>query len=89
MVSTAISLPQYSFSDWLNLNGRSVVLFQIIRWLLPLWSMAAMFDTENNECSQDDYIAPVFAVNDNSGVGKYLYPFLIFCFVHVYLFSMF
>lgn len=33
--------------------------------------MAAIFDTENNECSQDDYIAPVFGVIDDSGVSKY------------------
>lgn len=43
------------------------ITVNIIRWLLPIWAMAAIFDTENNECSQDDYIAPVFAVNDNSG----------------------
>lgn len=43
-------------------------MFQITRWLLPLWTMAAIFDTENNEYSQDDYIVPVFAVNDDSGV---------------------
>lgn len=42
---------------------------QIVRWLLPLWAMAAIFDTENNECSQDDYVAPIFAVTDDSGVG--------------------
>lgn len=33
--------------------------------------MAAIFDTENNDCSQDDYIAPVFGVIDDSGVSKY------------------
>lgn len=44
-------------------------LFQITRWLLPLWTMAAIFDTENNECNQDDYVVPVFAVNDDSGVS--------------------
>jgi len=43
------------------------ITVNIARWLLPLWSMAAIFDTENNECSQDDYVVPVFAVNDNSG----------------------
>lgn len=32
--------------------------------------MAAIFDTENNECSQDDYVVPVFAVDDNSGVSN-------------------
>lgn len=31
--------------------------------------MAAIFDTENNEFSQDDYVVPVFAVNDDSGVS--------------------
>ena len=44
-------------------------LFQITRWLLPLWTMAAIFDTENNDFSQDDYVVPVFAVNDDSGVS--------------------
>ena len=53
-----------------------LVLFQIVRWLLPLWSMAAIFDTENNECSQDDYIAPVFAISDNSGVSN---PLILSC----------
>lgn len=43
------------------------ITVNIIRWLLPIWAMAAIFDTENNQCSQDDYIAPVFAVNDDSG----------------------
>lgn len=43
------------------------IAVNIIRWLLPLWSMAAIFDTENNDCSQDDYIAPVFGVIDDSG----------------------
>ncbi|XP_078359914.1 uncharacterized protein LOC144644324 [Oculina patagonica] len=43
------------------------ITVNITRWLLPLWAMAAIFDTENNECSQDDYVVPVFAVNDNSG----------------------
>ena len=46
-----------------------IFLPQIVRWLLPLWAMAAIFDTENNECSQDDYVAPIFAVTDDSGVG--------------------
>ena len=32
--------------------------------------MAAIFDTENNEFSQDDYIAPVFAITDDSGVSN-------------------
>lgn len=32
--------------------------------------MAAIFDTENNRPTQYDYIPPVFAVNDNSGVSK-------------------
>ena len=31
--------------------------------------MAAIFDTENNDFSQDDYVVPVFAVNDDSGVS--------------------
>lgn len=43
------------------------IAVNIIRWLLPLWSMAAIFDTENNRPTQYDYIPPVFAVNDNSG----------------------
>lgn len=43
------------------------ITVNITRWLLPLWAMAAIFGTENNECSQDDYIAPVFAVTDDSG----------------------
>jgi len=38
--------------------------------------MAAIFDTENNECSQDDYVVPVFAVNDNSGVSKFTSAYL-------------
>ena len=58
----------------LNLNfARQLLtvgnLFQITRWLLPLWTMAAVFDTENNEFSQDDYVVPVIAVNDDSGVS--------------------
>ena len=52
------------------INARLLALFQITRWLLPLWAMAAIFGTENNECSQDDYIAPVFAVTDDSGVSN-------------------
>lgn len=43
------------------------IAVNIIRWLLPLWAMAAIFDTENNQFSQDDYVAPGFAVNDDSG----------------------
>lgn len=43
------------------------ITVNITRWLLPLWTMAAIFDTENNEFSQDDYVVPVFAVNDDSG----------------------
>ena len=43
--------------------------------------MAAIFDTENNECSQDDYVAPIFAVTDNSGVGT---PVIIFVHIIVY-----
>lgn len=43
------------------------ITVNIVRWLLPLWAMAAIFDTENNECSQDDYVAPIFAVTDDSG----------------------
>jgi len=39
--------------------------------------MAAIFDTENNRPTQYDYIPPVFAVNDNSGVSKQT-PILIF-----------
>lgn len=54
--------------------------------------MAAIFDTENNECSQEDYMAPVFAVNDdNSGVSKDLqsctrveYYFPCSCFVKLH-----
>lgn len=53
----------------LHMGIKSIKIFQIIRWLLPIWAMAAIFDTENNQCSQDDYIAPVFAVNDDSGVS--------------------
>lgn len=56
-------------------NYKIIFLPQIVRWLLPLWAMAAIFDTENNECSQDDYVAPIFAVTDNSGVGT---PAIIF-----------
>jgi len=38
--------------------------------------MAAIFDTENNEFSQDDYVVPVFAVNDDSGVSYRLHNLL-------------
>ena len=55
----------------------NVDLFQIIRWLLPLWAMAAIFDTENNQFSQDDYVAPGFAVNDDSGVSQSTFFFFV------------
>lgn len=58
-----------TFMEILHMGIKSIKIFQIIRWLLPIWAMAAIFDTENNQCSQDDYIAPVFAVNDDSGVS--------------------
>ena len=75
--------PSLRFTRQLVIGGN---LFQITRWLLPLWTMAAIFDTENNEFSQDDYVVPVFAVNDDSGVSYRLDHLL---YIHVTEYHMF
>lgn len=50
--------------------------------------MAAIFDTENNEFSQDDYVVPVFAVNDDSGVSYRLNHLLYITEYHNYVWAL-
>ena len=77
--------PNLQFASQLLIGSN---LFQITRWLLPLWAMAAIFDTENNEFSQDDYVVPVFAVNDDSGVSYRLNHLLYITEYHNYVWAL-